>query len=63
MGSMYPKCGVCEKGTLIPVNLGTGGERIIMYRCTNAQCNVRFDEHGYETYDEENNEWVRGIGK
>lgn len=53
------KCGVCGKGDLIPVHLGKGGDRAIRYRCTNKDCNIRFDEHGYERYDENKQDWVR----
>lgn len=58
MDTMYPKCGLCEKGTLLPVNMGNEGERSIMYRCTNKDCNVCFNEHGYRLYDEGTHEWV-----
>ncbi len=52
-------CGVCGKGTLIVVNLGKGPERILRYRCSNPDCNVRFDEHGYERYNMEAQDWER----
>lgn len=57
--SMYPSCGICKKGTLLPVNMGREGERCIIYRCTDHECNVRFDEHGYERYDDNLQDWVR----
>ena len=56
---MYPKCGVCNRGYLIPVDMGDEEKSYIKYRCTNPQCNVRFDLHGYERYDEEQQVWVR----
>lgn len=60
--SFYPKCGLCEKGTLLPVNLGAEGEGQVKYRCTNPECTARFDEHGYETYDPEEEVWIRKAG-
>ena len=62
MDTMYPKCGICGKGILLPVNMGKEGDRNIIYRCTNKECNMRFDEHGYEIYDEDAQDWVRCIG-
>ncbi len=62
MDSMYPKCEMCGKGILLPVNMGREGDRSIIYRCTNAGCNVRFDEHGYEKYSDDTQEWVRVLG-
>ena len=59
MDSMYPGCGICDRGTLLPVNMGREGERCIIYRCTNRECNARFDEHGYERYSEEAQDWIR----
>lgn len=59
MESMYPRCGICGNGFLLPVNMGKEGDRGIKYRCTNPECNVRFDEHGYERYDAEEHEWQR----
>ena len=56
----YPICGVCGKGRLIPVAmLETQEGRLVRYRCTNPECNVRFDQHGYERYDPEKQDWVR----
>ena len=57
--AMYSRCGICDKGLLLPVNLGQGGEKGITYRCTNRTCNAKFDEHGYELFDPESQMWVR----
>ena len=56
---MYPKCGRCEKGTLLPVNLGEGNKKGIIYRCNNQKCNAKFDEHGYSIYNHETLSWDR----
>ena len=56
---MYPLCGKCKEGRLVPVNLGKDGDRAVVYRCTNLECNARFDEHGYEIYEVESQEWKR----
>lgn len=56
---MYPKCGRCQEGYLIPVDLGKGNEKGVTYRCTNIKCNVRFDEHGYSVFDENTQTWER----
>ena len=55
----HAQCGLCNKGLLIPVNLGKGPDRSLKYRCNNPECNARFDEHGYETYNEEKQDWER----
>jgi len=55
----HPACGLCKKGVLVPVNLGKGPDRALKYRCTNSECNARFDEHGYETFDPETQTWAR----
>ena len=55
----YPICPVCGKGHLLPVVLGGGGEKDVIYRCTFPECGVRFDKHGYERFDEEKQEFVR----
>jgi hypothetical protein len=55
----YPTCGKCKTGILLPVNLSVGSEQGVRYRCTNNDCKARFDEHGYELYDEEAQEWKR----
>jgi hypothetical protein len=52
-------CGICKSGILVPVNLGTGPERILKYRCSNPQCNARFDEHGYEVFEPATQTWKR----
>jgi hypothetical protein len=52
-----PRCLLCNKGLLIPVSLGKANERYVVYRCTNPRCNARFDEHGYELYNSERQEW------
>jgi hypothetical protein len=52
-------CGICKSGVLVPVNLGKGPERILKYRCSNPQCNARFDEHGYETFEPQAQIWKR----
>ena len=56
----YPRCGICGKGRLLPVNLGSE-EGHIKYRCTDPRCNARFDEHGYEVYSEERQDWIRDV--
>ena len=57
--SMYPKCGMCNgEGTLLPVKLSQDGDSVIVYRCTNPDCNVKFDKHGYSRYDTETQTWV-----
>jgi len=63
MDTMYPKCGLCEKGILLPVNIGNEGERNILYRCTSPDCNACFNEHGYQLYDEKTHEWIPEIRK
>ncbi|UCH88354.1 MAG: hypothetical protein JSV49_08815 [Thermoplasmata archaeon] len=55
----YPGCGKCKTGVLLPVNLGMGSEQSVRYRCTNPECNARFDEHGYEIFDVESESWKR----
>jgi hypothetical protein len=55
----YPKCPVCDSGYLLPVILGGGGEKDVKYRCTNPNCGVRFDKHGYEKYDPVKQDFVR----
>jgi len=55
----YAPCGICKAGLLVPVNLGMGPERILKYRCSNAQCNARFDEHGYEVFETQTQSWKR----
>jgi len=59
---MYPRCGLCGKGYLIPVDLGDEDTNYVKYRCTNPECNARFDLHGYELYNEEKQSWVRPEG-
>jgi hypothetical protein len=56
---MYPKCGRCQLGTLLPVNLGKANEKGIIYRCNNPKCNVKFDEHGYSVFDSKTQTWER----
>jgi hypothetical protein len=41
------------------VNLGKGPERFLVYRCSNHECNARFDEHGYELYDSDKQAWEK----
>jgi hypothetical protein len=55
----YPICGRCKNGVLLPVNLGNGSEVGVKYRCTNLECNARFDEHGYEEFEVETESWKR----
>ena len=55
----YATCSICGKGLLLPVTLGAGDDRDVSYRCTDYECGVRFDKHGYEQYDEEKQDWVR----
>jgi len=55
----YPKCPLCNVGYLRPVVLGGGGEKDVKYRCTNPNCGVRFDKHGYERYDVDRQDFVR----
>ena len=57
--SFYPACGRCKRGVLLPVNLGMGNDQSVRYRCTNTDCNARFDEFGYEIYDDKTQDWVR----
>ncbi|MDG6226017.1 MAG: hypothetical protein QCI82_10970 [Candidatus Thermoplasmatota archaeon] len=57
--TMYPSCPICGSGILLPVILGGGGEKDVKYRCTNPNCGVRFDKHGYERYDREKQDFVR----
>ena len=59
MSEKEPLCSLCGKGVLIPVNLGRGPERFVIYRCTNHQCNARFDEHGYEIYNSKEQVWKK----
>ena len=56
-------CRLCKEGLLIPVNLGKGPDRSLKYRCTNPECGARFDEHGYEVYNEEKQDWERPSAK
>ncbi len=63
MNTLYPPCGICKIGHLIPVNLGEEGINAVIYMCTNPRCNVRFDQHGYERFDPENQEWRRISGE
>jgi hypothetical protein len=55
----YPVCGKCKSGVLLPVNMGIGVEQGVKYRCTNPDCNARFDEHGYEFFELESESWKR----
>jgi hypothetical protein len=55
----HAPCGICKAGVLIPVDLGAGTERPVKYRCNNPQCNVRFDEHGYEVFEVKTQSWKR----
>ena len=57
--SMYPVCGICGKGTLLPVKIGTEEDPGIKYMCTNPQCGARFDQYGYEVYNNELQVWER----
>jgi hypothetical protein len=57
--SMYPKCNRCNQGVLLPVDLGKGNEKGVVYRCTNIKCNARFDEHGYSVFDPHTQSWDR----
>jgi len=57
--SAHTPCKLCDSGILIPVNLGKGPDRFLKYRCTNPECNARFDEHGYEKYNEGSQTWDR----
>lgn len=57
--SMYPRCPICDSGILLPIILGGGGEKDVKYRCTNPECGVRFDKHGYERYDNDKQDFVR----
>ena len=59
METFYPVCGKCKVGTLLPVNVGVGSEQGVRYRCTNPDCNARFDEHGYEFYSDDEQDWKR----
>ena len=59
MTDREPVCSLCNKGLLIPVNLGKSTDRSVKYRCTNSECNARFDEHGYELYNPKNHEWEK----
>ena len=56
---LYPVCGVCGKGRLLPVVVGNDEDPSLKYMCTNPVCGARFDQYGYETYDRENKMWVR----
>ena len=58
-GCSYPMCQVCNKGFLLPVEMGSGDDNEVRYRCTNPECGVRFDRHGYERYDNSTQEWIR----
>jgi transposase-like protein len=55
----YPRCPICNSGYLLPVVLGGGGEKDVKYRCTDPECGVRFDKHGFERYDTEKQDFVR----
>ena len=57
--NFYPRCGICGKGTLLPVNMGNEEDPAVKYACTNPKCCARFDQYGYETYDPEAKAWVR----
>ncbi len=57
--SGYLTCSICGKGHMLPVTLGSGEDRDVTYRCTNPDCGIRFDKHGYERYDEQKQDWVR----
>jgi len=35
LGGPYPKCPVCEKGSLVPTHIS---EDYIMWKCTNPRC-------------------------
>ena len=59
MTEAYPTCGICNKGTLLPVHMGKGPDRALRYRCTNPECLTRFDEHGYEVFEPETEIWRR----
>ncbi len=59
MAEKEPTCSLCGKGALVPVNLGKNLERFVIYRCTNHECNARFDEHGYELYDMDKQVWKK----
>ena len=56
---MYPKCGRCKTGTLIPVNLGESNKKGVIYRCNNLKCNAKFDENGYSVFDSGSLTWER----
>ncbi len=56
---IYPKCTRCNLGTLVPVSLGKGNEKGVIYRCTNTKCNTKFDEHGYSVFDPNTQAWER----
>jgi len=56
---IYPKCNRCGTGILIPVNLGESNKKGVIYRCTNLQCNAKFDEHGYSVYNPQTMNWER----
>jgi hypothetical protein len=61
--SIYPTCGKCGKGKLIPVNLGKTEDKKVVYRCTNPECNHKFDEHGYSIFEVESQDWkYDGVG-
>jgi len=55
----YPICPICNKGYLMPVEIGSGPEKNVKYRCNHPDCGMRFDKHGYERYDRERQEWIR----
>ena len=59
MAEERTRCSLCQKGVLMPVNLGKGPERFVVYRCSNHRCNARFDEHGYEVYDTQKQSWEK----
>jgi hypothetical protein len=56
---MYPKCGRCGIGILVPVNLGETNRKSVVYRCTNIKCNAKLDEHGYSIFDTQTLTWER----
>ena len=60
--SGYVDCPICGKGKLIPVNIGSGEDRDVKYRCTEPSCGVRFDKHGYERFSASSQEWERVEG-
>ncbi len=58
-GQGYITCPVCGKGKMLPVMIGAGEDRDVVYRCTDPGCGVRFDKHGYERFNEKVQEWER----